>query len=78
LIHNDHATLKQTIEILQKASQDRTEKDINMLKPIIDDLNFFRDRISNISAKEYTEVCNNMQYEFKDSGETIIKQGEMG
>jgi CRP-like cAMP-binding protein len=67
--------LQQVIEILYKAPEKRTEKEILIITKLICQLNIFKYKRC-FTFEECMEVAKQMQYRRVEAGNYIFKQGE--
>ena len=76
---SDMEKLRNAILILRKPSDLRQEKEVsNILLPLVSELNFFKERMKHMTERDLLEICQNLKYEFVESGDTIFDQGEVG
>jgi len=49
-----------------------------MLYPMINQIQFFKEKKDSIYKKDLLEICMNMKYRFREAGETVFYQGDIG
>ena len=71
--------MKKTLDILTRTSDNekRNEKELKMLLPLISELKFFKST-TRMKHDDMIDICRSVQYEFKEPGATIFRQGDPG
>jgi CRP-like cAMP-binding protein len=46
------------------------------LEPLISEVNFFKERSKGITEKDLAHVCQYLETEVREAGETVYKEGE--
>lgn len=46
--------------------------------PVIQKLKFFQDKLTLLTRRDLLEIIMNMRYQFKEAGETVFYQGDVG
>ena len=73
LIYHNHPKQREILHILKKPlDEKRNEKELIKLEPLLNQLNFFT-KTRPMDKDELLEVCKNLQYEFREAGETVFK-----
>eukprot|EP00347_Sterkiella_histriomuscorum_P015778 403355716 len=65
------------IQILKKNPEQRTEKDLNTLAPMLKEIRFFKER-GEIETHHLIDLCQALRYEFCEAGKFVFKQGDYG
>jgi hypothetical protein len=63
------------IEILQKPCERRTHRDLELIVPIIRDIEFFRERRIT-KEKELMDIAKRLKHETLPAGTAVIKHGK--
>ena len=64
------------IQILKKNPEHRAEKDLNILVPIVREIEFFR--VNQIQTHHMVDVCSELRYEKIPAGEFVFYQNDYG
>ena len=60
---------------MDKLNEKRSEKEINLLIPLLEEVHFFKYK-KPLSYEDLHEVCNYIHYERMEPGDTVFKQGD--
>lgn len=64
------------IQILKKNPDFRTEKDLNILVPLIREIQFFKSR--QIQNNHLVDICTELRYELIPANDFVFYQGDYG
>jgi len=64
------------LQILKKPSDQRSDKDLQVMLPIIREIAFFKNK--NIQGQDLVQICQEMKHAHYREGEAVFKQGEYG
>eukprot|EP00347_Sterkiella_histriomuscorum_P023519 403334331 len=67
---------KTIISILKKSPETRTDKDLQILIPIVQNISFFKEK--KIKARDLIEICQRLKYENISAQKNVIQYGEYG
>ena len=71
--------LKNIIVLLNKPKERRNDKDIEkILTPMLSNLKFFKEKVENISKRDFNEISLSLKYEYFSAGEKVFNQGDFG
>ena len=68
--------LKTIISILKKNQNERNEWDLEVLKPMLRQIEFFKKR--NIEGQDLVDMCHELKYEVLNEGEYVFHNGDFG
>ena len=71
LISGNFKKLRDTIKILQKNTEQRIDKEMIQIVPILRNLKFFKEKRP-MNNEELLQVCYNLRYVRKEPGELIF------
>ena len=66
----------QIIELLNKNSNERNDKELQLLFNLLKDIKFFKTR--DIQGADLLEVCKEIKHEFVPKGDFVFRAGEYG
>lgn len=74
MVGHNYERQKKLLSILTRPSDSerRNDKELKLLEPLLSELKFFR-KTRKMDLNERLEVCRNLQYEYRNPGETVFK-----
>ena len=69
----NHERLSDVIISLKKPIEKRVERDIEFIKPLLQEIDFFKKR-EKLTSLEFEEVAKNIKYEIKEPGDVIYSK----